>query len=195
MKRLLLLFTLIIPLSLSPLASAEQNKEATPESNTVEASLSDWENFFDESLNELPEELEIAKEEDKKGLLIMFEMDECPFCKRMKKTILNRSNVQEFYKENFRIISIDTEGDLELVDFKGETTTQKDFSLKQFRVRATPVYLFVDLEGKPVKNGRLSGATKDIDEFMMLGKYIAGKHNEEMTFTRFKRNEKSKEQE
>ncbi|CAA6803628.1 MAG: Unknown protein [uncultured Thiotrichaceae bacterium] len=195
MKRLLLLITLIIPFSFSSFVHAEQSKESTPAADTEEARLSDWENFFDDSLNELPEELDIAKEEGKKGLLIMFEMDECPFCKRMKKTILNRSNVQDYYKDNFRIISIDTEGDLELIDFKGETTTQKDFSLKQFRVRATPVYLFVDLEGKPVKNGRLSGATKDINEFMMLGKYIAEKHNEEMTFTRFKRNEKSKEQE
>lgn len=194
MKRFLLLLTLIIPFGFLPMALAEQNSETVPTSSTEETTLSDWENFFDDSLNILPEELDIAKEEGKKGLLIMFEMDECPFCKRMKKTILNRSNVQDFYKENFRIISIDTEGDLELVDFNGETTTQKDFALKQFRVRATPVYLFVDLEGKPVKNGRLSGATKDIDEFMLLGKYIAGKHNEEMTFTRFKRNEKSNAQ-
>lgn len=195
MKRILLLLTFLIPLSLSAVSSAEENPDtkAVATASNDEASLSNWENFFDESLNDLPEELDIAKEEGKKGLLIMFEMDECPFCKRMKKTVLNRSNVQDYYKDNFRIISVDTEGDLELIDFKGETTTQKDFALKQFRVRATPVYLFVDLEGNPVKNGRLSGATKDINEFMMLGKYIAGKHNEEVTFTRFKRNETSGE--
>ena len=94
--------------------------------------------FFDESFNDLQEELVTAKEDGKKALLLMFEMDECPFCHRMKTTILNQKAVLDFYRENFRIIRIDIEGDLELVDFEGKETTQKDFSLQQHRVRATP---------------------------------------------------------
>ena len=145
------------------------------------------EGFFDENFNDLQQELEIAREEGKIGLLIMFEMDECPFCKRMKRTVLNRSDVQEYFRRHFRIISVDTEGDVEMTDFEGNATTEKTFALKQFRVRATPVFLFVDEHGKPIKNGRLTGATKNADEFLLLGKFIVEGHHQHSSFGRFKR--------
>ncbi len=143
--------------------------------------------FFDESFNDMKEELATAKADGKKGVLMMFEMDECPFCQRMKSTVLNRSDIQDYYKENFRIVSVDIEGDVELTNFKGDATTQKDFSLKEFRVRATPVFQFIGLDGEPMKNGRLTGATKDADEFMLFGKYVVDKKNEETPFSKFKR--------
>lgn len=143
--------------------------------------------FFDESFNDLQEEIASAKEDNKKALLIMFEMDECPFCHRMKTTILNQPAVLDFYRKNFRIININIEGDLELTDFAGEETTQKAFSLQQHRVRATPVFIFFDLDGKPMKNGRFTGATKDVKEFLLLGHYIAENKNETMPFIKYKR--------
>jgi len=165
--------------------TTQQNISVANEANVKK----EWSEFFDESLYDLQEELEISKEENKKGLLIMFEMDECPFCARMKKTVINQSRVQDYFRKNFRIISIDIEGDLELTDFDGKETTQKVFSLKQQRVRATPVFQFVDLNGKSIKNGRLTGATKDADEFLLLGKYIVEGHNKEMPFSRYKRSQ------
>jgi len=155
--------------------------------NTSIAETSDNESFFDETFNDLTEELATAKDEEKKAILLMFEMDECPFCHRMKQTILNQPEVLAYYREHFRIISVDIEGDLELVDFSGKTTTQKDFSLKQHRVRATPVFLFFDLEGKAMKNGRFTGASKDAEEFLQLGQFIVGGHHQKMPFIKYKR--------
>lgn len=185
------LLTALLSLGLATAAVAETPAAtpATPAAATAAPAASETRDvklFFDETFNDMKEELETAKTDGKKGLLIMFEMDECPFCHRMKTTVLNRSDIQDYYKENFRVISVDIEGDLELTNFSGETTTQKDFALKDFRVRATPVFQFVDLEGKPFKNGRMTGATKDAEEFMLLGKYITAKKNEEMPFTKFK---------
>lgn len=177
-----ILLTLLI---LSFPALAKEEPSTSTDTVIREASA-----FFDESLNDLQEEKETAAEDGKKGVLLMFEMDECPFCARMKKTVLNRGKVQDYFKENFRIISVDIEGDLDLVDFEGNDTTQKEFSLKQFRVRATPVFQFVDLDGKPLKNGRLTGATRDAEEFMLLGQYIVDGANESMPFIRYKRKQK-----
>ena len=159
----------------------------TNTSFSKESIITDSAAFFDESLNDMQEESDIAKEEKKKGILLMFEMDECPFCRRMKKTVLNHIEVQKYFKENFRVLSVDIEGDVELTDFKGNETTQKEFSLKQFRVRATPVFQFLDVDGNPLKNGRLTGATKDLKEFMILGKYIVEGENNKMPFSRYKR--------
>ncbi len=143
--------------------------------------------FFDQSFGDFTEELQTAREQGKKGILIMFEMDECPFCHRMKTTVLNQPEVQDYYKKHFLIFSVDIEGGIEITDFKGRPTTMKDFAFKQLRVRATPVFQFFDLQGEPIKGGRYTGATKDSEEFMLLGKYIVEQEYLSTSFTRYKR--------
>ena len=147
----------------------------------------DYQAFFDEGFGDFQEELETANDEGKKAVLLMFEMDECPFCHRMKRTVLNQPEVQEFFHEHFKIFTVDVEGDVEVVDFQGNTTAEKDMALKQFRVRATPVFQFVDLEGKPIKRGRYTGATSGPEEFMLFGQYMIEEKYTEMPFGRYKR--------
>ena len=117
----------------------------------------------------------------------MFEMDECPFCHRMKATVLNQPDVQDYFREHFLIFPVDIEGDVEVVDFKGNTTTMKDFAFKQYRVRATPVFAFYDLDGKYIKRARFTGATRDKDEFLLLGRYVVEGAYKKQSFTRYKR--------
>ncbi len=141
--------------------------------------------FFDDTFGDFSEELQRARDEGKRGILLFFEMDECPFCHRMKETVLNQIVVQDFYKEHFLIFRVDIEGDIEMTDFKGVDVTQKDFSIKQNRVRLTPVFQFYDLNGEAVV--RFSGAASGVDEFLLLGEYAAEGVYKEMPFTRYKR--------
>ncbi len=141
--------------------------------------------FFDETWGDLQEELAIARDEGKQGILIFFELDECPFCHRMKRSVLNQPEVQAYFRRHFRIFTIDIEGDVEMVDFQGNATTQKDFAFKANRVRATPVMIFYDLDGKPVT--RYTGATSGVQEFLWLGQFVAEGHYRDMRFTRYKR--------
>ena len=143
--------------------------------------------FFNESFWDFTEELQNAREAGKQGILVMFEMDECPFCHRMKSTVLNQPDVQDYFREHFLIFPVDIEGDVEVVDFKGETTTMKDFAFKQYRVRATPVFAFYDLDGKYIKRARFTGATRDKDEFLLLGRYVVEGAYKQQSFTRYKR--------
>jgi thioredoxin-related protein len=126
--------------------------------------------FFDSTFGDFKEELVKAKVEGKKGVLLMFEMDECPFCQRMKANVLNQSEIQDYYKANFLIFPVDIEGNIDITDFSGKATTQKAMALEEFRVRATPVFAFFDLDGKLVT--RYTGATKDVEEFRLLGQYV-----------------------
>lgn len=141
--------------------------------------------FFDDTFGDFSEELVRAREEGKQGILLFFEMDECPFCHRMKETVLNQVAVQDFYKERFLIFTVDIEGDVEMTDFQGQTLPQKEFAFRQNRVRATPVFQFYDLEGKVV--ARYTGAASGVDEFLWLGEYAAEGFYKEMPFTRYKR--------
>ena len=140
--------------------------------------------FFNQTLGDFSEELALAREQDKTGILIMFEMDECPFCHRMKTTVLNRADVQEYYRKHFLVFPVDIEGDVEITDFAGRQVTQKDFAFQQFRVRATPVFAFFDLDGRLV--ARYTGATRDAEEFLLLGRYVVDGVYREESFTRYK---------
>lgn len=143
------------------------------------------EGFFDQTFGDFTEELQTAKDEGKKGILLMFEMDECPFCHRMKTTVLNSPEVQSYYKEHFLIFPVDIEGDVEITDFTGDTLPQKDYALTTHRVRATPVFAFFDLDGNLVT--RYTGATRNADEFMQLGHYVAEGVYTRISFPKYKR--------
>ncbi len=145
--------------------------------------------FFDDTFGDFSEELETARDSGKQGILIFFEMDECPFCQRMKQTVLNQPRVQAWYKERFLIFSVDTEGETEITDFEGNVMPAKDFAFRVNRVRATPVFAFFDLKGNRIT--RFTGATKDAQEFLWLGEFVTGGHYKATNFTRFKRQKRT----
>ena len=154
----------------------------------VAADRSPDEHFFGQFLGDFREELQTARDQGKTGVLVFFEMDECPFCHRMKTTVLNQEEVQDYYQEHFLIYAVDVEGDVEIVDFDGETKAEKDFAFRDHRVRATPVFGFFDLNGKMVV--RYTGATRDASEFLLLGRYVVEQVYKEMSFSRYKRQQK-----
>ncbi len=141
--------------------------------------------FFDATFGDFAEELNNAKEQGKKGILIFFEMDDCPFCQWMKTNVLNQKEVHNYFKSHFLNFSLDIEGDVEITDFKGKTMLQKDFAFKENRVRATPVIAFFDLQGNRVM--RFTGRTSSVEEFLLLGKFVAEKEYLNTKFSRYKR--------
>ena len=149
-----------------------------------------YKHFFHETWGDYQEELQNAREQGKKGVLIFFEMDECPFCHYMKENVLNRPEVQEYYREHFLNFSVDIEGDVQITNMQGEQKKQKEFAFRENRVRATPVFAFFNLEGERVH--RHTGKTSGVEEFMWMGEYVANGIYKDMSFTRYKR-EKRKE--
>ena len=140
--------------------------------------------FFDLKLGDFKDELSTAKKEGKQGIVIMFEQQDCPFCYRMKNTILNQSEVQDYYHQHFSIFLLDIRGSLPMQDFKGRETTEKAFSIEH-RVYGTPVFDFFDLDGNLVT--RFPGTAKDINEFMLLGRCVAEGACKTTSFTVYKR--------
>ena len=141
--------------------------------------------FFNQSFNNLEEELEIAAEENKSGVFIMFSDKDCPWCLKMKTTIMNRVDVQDYYREHFRLLMVDIRGDTMMTDFEGNEIYEKDFAFKQHRVRATPVFMFFDTSGKKIM--RLTGIVRDAEEFLWLAEYVVDGEYQETNFTKYKR--------
>jgi len=140
--------------------------------------------FFMSHLGDLKEEVATARDAGKRGVMVMFAMDECHFCQRMKASVLNQRAVQDYYRQHFMLFSIDVKGDLPLVDLKGNETTEKAFALQQ-RARVTPVFIFYDLDGNPLT--RFTGAIRSAEEFLLLGRYVVDGAYQQMPFTEYKR--------
>lgn len=149
-----------------------------------------YEHLFETTLGDFTEELEAAKEQGKKGVMIFFQMKDCPFCHRMKNTVLNQPEVQDYYRQHFISFDVDIEGTVEVTDFRGNTMTMKEFFAQSARNRnATPVFAFFDLNGDLVV--RYTGATSGIQEFLWLGEYASQGKYKETTFTRYKREKRN----
>lgn len=144
--------------------------------------------FFDQSFGDFSEELVVAKDEGKIGVFMFFEMDDCPFCHRMKDTILKEPDVIDYYDQHFKTFRFDIEGANNVVDFDGTEYTEKDMAEKKYRVRATPVMMIFDLEGNPVV--RFTGPTRSKEEFLLLGRYVIEGAYKDMPFTKYKRAQK-----
>lgn len=139
--------------------------------------------FFQPKFGDLQADLQEAKKQGKKGVFLFFEQDACPFCERMKATILNQSDVQDAFRAQFLLYPIDVNGNTEMTDFQGKPTTEKDFAFLH-RVRATPTLLFFDLDGKLV--ARHTGPTKDKAEFLLLEKFVTEGAYATQPFTKYK---------
>jgi thioredoxin-related protein len=126
--------------------------------------------FFDPSFGDLKEELQQARDEGKHGLFLMFSAEDCPYCIRMKKTVLNQVRVQEYYRRHFRVLHIDFHGDAEMADPEGRAMRSKDYAQKVAKVRATPTFVILGTDGTELL--RHLGPTRDADEFLWLADYV-----------------------
>lgn len=143
--------------------------------------------FFQPKFGDFKADLDAARQQGKKGIFLFFEMDDCPFCARMKATILNQPDVQEAYRALFLVYSVDVNGDTPVTDFQGKDTTEKAFAFAH-RVRATPALLFFDLDGKLA--ARYTGPTRDKAEFLLLAKYVAEGAYAKQPFAQYKQQAK-----
>jgi len=141
--------------------------------------------FFQDSFNDLAEEAELAQEEGKIGVLVVFETDDCPWCDRMKETVLNQAQVQDYFRQHFRLIGLNTDGDALVTGFDGIEVSETDFALLHNRIRATPAFLFFDTEGDLLV--RYTGTTRDPEEFLWLGEFVVKAHFEYERFSSYKR--------
>jgi thioredoxin-related protein len=152
---------------------------------TFAAAADDAGGFFDPSLGDFKGELAAAAKGGKLGVLLMFEAEGCPYCRRMKEQVLNRADIRNYFRRHFAIFSVDVVGSVAVTDFADRTVTEKEFARAQ-RVRGTPTFVFVGTDGREM--ARYVGATRDAQEFMALGRFVADGHWRKQDFAQFYRN-------
>ena len=151
------------------------------------ASAASWEDFFDPFLGDLRAELQEAKRAGRKGAVLMYHFDECPYCQRMKREVLSREDVQESFGRDFVRLAIDTRGAQPITGLDSRTLPENAFARQQ-KVRGTPTFDFYSADGEHLY--RHSGGVFDPAEFILLGRYVASGAHRTLTFFQYKQNQK-----
>lgn len=177
MKALMRLFLLLAALAGLPAAFGAAD---TRDSNDY---------FFNLNTGDLKAELVDAKNAGKKAMFVMFEQDGCPGCLYMKKNVLNRVDVQKFYRERFVNFTINIFGAVPIKDLAGRDFTEKSYS-QSLGIKGTPTLAFYDLEGNEVL--RIVEPVKDVAEFLLLGEFVASGAYKTRRFAEYRQSERRK---
>lgn len=101
--------------------------------------------WFAQSLLILPEEIADAARENKR-VVLYFEQDGCPYCKRMVETTFRDPKIAGRMQERFVPIAINIWGDREVTAPGGKALSEKQLAA-QLKIQFTPTLVFFDEKG------------------------------------------------
>ena len=141
-------------------AAAAQNlpPPVGPETPRVEAVREEGglhsQHWFQLSFLDLKEDFNEAKAEGRR-FAVIFEQRGCPYCIRLHTEVLALKYINDYVRENFRIVQLDLWGAREVVDFDGTKMPEKALA-ERWGVIFTPTIVFFkdDLAGLDGKWGR-----------------------------------------
>lgn len=140
--------------------------------------LPDW---FKLSFLELDVDIQEAKEQNKKGLIIYFGQEFCAYCKAHLEKNWGQDDIVKYTQKNFDVIAINIKGQRPVVDLDGKAYTEKSFAaLKE--TNFTPSFLFYNTKGREVL--RLRGYRPPY-QFHAALEYVADKHYAKETFSNY----------
>jgi thioredoxin-related protein len=147
------------------------------------AELRDAQSFFNLNMGDLKAEAAEAKSDKKKAILVIFEQEGCPGCRHMRTQVLNRKDVQDYYRANFASLSLDIWSSVPVRDFAGRERTEKQYA-QNSKIRGTPTFVFYDLAGNEIS--RVFGVVETPEEFLLLGRYISSGAYKSRDFAQYK---------
>ncbi len=98
----------------------------------------DW---FSLTFKDVGEDLEAAREEGKR-LVLIFEQRGCVYCRKMHEVVLSDPEVRDYIKANYKVVQYNLFGDEEVTDLDGEVLTEKK-AARKWGVVFTPTVVFL----------------------------------------------------
>ncbi|SPF82047.1 thioredoxin family protein [Pseudoprimorskyibacter insulae] len=100
--------------------------------------------WFRDTFKDLREDLDEANAEGKR-LVLFFEQRGCIYCKKMHEEVFSDPEVSQYIEDNYFAVQLNLHGDIEVIDFDGESLSEKDLAQK-WRVLFTPNIIFLPEE-------------------------------------------------
>lgn len=96
--------------------------------------------WFNQSFLDLREDYEEAKAQGKR-FAVIFEQRGCIYCVKMHTQVLAKKYINDYVRENFRIVQLNLWGDREVTDFDGTVLPEKELA-QRWKVIFTPWIVF-----------------------------------------------------
>ncbi len=159
-----------------------------PLSAGIAAEASDYENpgyhekpaWFKNSFMDIREDIADAAQAGKRVILYFYQ-DGCPYCAKLLDVNFAQREIAGNTQKYFDVIAINMWGALEVTDFNGKETTEKDFA-SGLKVMYTPTLLFLDEQGKVIL--RLNGYYPP-HKFSAVIDYVGQHKEKEISFPDF----------
>lgn len=106
--------------------------------------------WFLQSLLELKDDLEEATKRGKR-FAILWELKGCPYCRDLHEINFADPQIVTYIRERFDVLQLNIIGSREVVDFDGQTLSEKAFAAK-YAIRGTPTFQFFGEAAAPLKD-------------------------------------------
>jgi len=133
----------------------------------------DYPVWFKSSALDLRSDLSDVKAANKKYLILFMTQKDCGFCSLLLEKNWSDPEVIAYTIENFEVLTVDVRGSRKLIDFYGNTLTEREYA-SEHGLEFTPTLIFVDVDGHEVF--RLPGLRskrhfKAAMEYVVAGQY------------------------
>ncbi|MTW21581.1 thioredoxin family protein [Allochromatium palmeri] len=160
--------------------AAKAAETATPAGKVLGARQSVHPDWFKESFLDIDEDIDEATELGK-HLILLLEMNGCPYCARMVEENFAQAPYRDFIQEKFDVIVLNVQGDRE-VALDAETSLPEKELAQRLGVRYTPTVIFLNAAGEPV--ARVDGY-RNTEDFKRVLDYVATRAYENQTLAEF----------
>jgi len=119
-----------------------------------------------------------------RDILLFFETEHCPFCARMRKSVLIDQAVINKLQASFIALPLDIESDQMMRDEAGEPISVRQYAQRYKRIVLTPTMVFVDANFNLLH--RHSGLIATNEEFKKLLEFVSSRAYDSYSWKHFK---------
>jgi len=138
----------------------------------------DW---FKESFLDLRDDLEEALAAGKKGIVVYFGQQRCPYCQKLMEVNFGLADIVTYTQRNFDLIPVNIWSTAEVTDLQGNTLTEREYSIRE-NTNFTPSLIFYDEQGAVAL--RLRGYYPPY-KFRAALEYVADGHYKNESFSSY----------
>jgi thioredoxin-related protein len=184
MKRMFSPYYLLLLLTWAPLATLQAagsvDEQLAFDDAPLEYSLY-YPAWFRLSFLQLREDLQDARSFGKRGLIVYFGQDYCPYCKALIEKNFGKRDIEQYTRNYFDVVAIDIHGSKSVTDLNGEVMSEEEYATRE-RVHFTPTLIFYDLDGKEAM--RLQGYHPPY-QFRAALEFVADGHYRSESFSEY----------
>jgi len=137
--------------------------------------------WFKLSFLDIKEDVTEAESNGKKGLILYFGMEKCPYCKALLEVNFAKIDVAEYTQKNFDVVAFDVKGNRTVTTMSGKQISEKKFAI-QNKANFTPTLIFLNKQGKEVH--RMVGYLP-LYAFTAGLEYVADEHYKTESFKQY----------